>query len=86
MWIFLSGSRRGICKQVWRNYNAQGSAEILRKQKLDKTFLTIIPWCAEKQVNCVSSEGQEKGSIVPAPENTRKKIGGAWSFAPVKKN
>jgi hypothetical protein len=32
------------------------------------------------------SEGQETGAIAPAPENARKKIGGAWSIAPVKKN
>jgi hypothetical protein len=31
------------------------------------------------------SEGQETGAIVPAPENARKKIWGAWSIAPVKK-
>jgi hypothetical protein len=32
------------------------------------------------------SESQEMGAIAPAPETTHKKIWGAWSIAPVKKN
>jgi hypothetical protein len=33
----------------------------------------------------MSSEGQETGAIVPAPENARKSFLGAWSNVPVKK-
>jgi hypothetical protein len=53
------------------------------EQKFSIIIISLLALDSPRRDEYICSEGQETGAIMPASENARKKIGGAWSIAPI---